>query len=93
MKKISLVIAGALILAGCSAVDDAINDAVNDTVSGDVTAETIKEKDKVFFQAKLDSIKGAADPSRMFQKEKDFLRKKINRQLLLITFLKIGLKK
>ncbi len=37
-----------------------------------------KEKDKVFFQAKLDSIKGAADPSRMFQKEKDFLRKKIN---------------
>ena len=43
MKKISLVIAGALILAGCSAVDDAIND----TLSGNVTTETIKEKDKV----------------------------------------------
>ena len=47
MKKISLVIAGALILAGCSAVDDAINDAVNDTASGDVTTETIKAKDRV----------------------------------------------
>jgi len=47
MKKISLVIAGALILAGCSAVDDAINDAVNDTASGSVTTETIKAKDKV----------------------------------------------
>ena len=47
MKKISLVIVSALILAGCSAVDDAINDAVNDTLSGDVTTETIKEKDKV----------------------------------------------
>ena len=47
LKKISLVIAGALILAGCSAVDDAINDAMNDAASGDVTAETIKAKDKV----------------------------------------------
>ena len=51
LKKISLVIAGALILTGCSAVDDAINnavsDAVNDTASGDVTIETIKVKDKV----------------------------------------------
>ena len=43
MKKISLVIIGALLLAGCSAVDDAINDIVN----GDVTTETIKVKDKV----------------------------------------------
>ncbi len=36
-----------------------------------------KEKDKVFFQAKLDTMKGANDAQRMFQKEKDFLRKKI----------------
>ena len=36
-----------------------------------------KEKDKVFFQAKLDTMKGSRDSSRMFQKEKDFLRKKI----------------
>lgn len=47
MQKLSLIIAGALLLAGCSAVDDAINNAVNDTASGDVTAETIKAKDKV----------------------------------------------
>ena len=47
MQKISLVIASALILAGCSAVDDAINDTVNDTASDGVTTETIKSKDKV----------------------------------------------
>ena len=47
IKKISLVIAGTLILAGCSAVDDAINDAVNDTLSGDVDTDTIKAKEKV----------------------------------------------
>ena len=47
IKKISLVIAGTLILAGCSTVDDAINDTVNETISGDVTEETIKAKDIV----------------------------------------------
>ena len=47
IKKISLVISGVLILAGCSTVDDAINDAVNETISGDVTEETIKAKDIV----------------------------------------------
>ncbi len=47
LKKISLVIVGALILAGCSTVDDVLNDVVNDTASGDVTTETIQSKDKV----------------------------------------------
>ena len=51
MQKISLVIITALILTGCSAIDDAINNAVsevvNDTASGDVITETIKAKDKV----------------------------------------------
>jgi hypothetical protein len=37
-----------------------------------------KEKEKVLFQAKLDSIKGAANPVQMLRKEKDFIRKKIN---------------
>ncbi len=47
IKNISLVIISALLLSGCSAIDDAINDLVNDTASGDVTTETIKDKDKV----------------------------------------------
>lgn len=37
-----------------------------------------KEKEKVLFQAKLDSIKGAANPVQILRKEKDFIRKKIN---------------
>lgn len=37
-----------------------------------------KEKEKVMFQARLDSMKGAANPDQMFRKEKDFIRKKIN---------------
>lgn len=36
-----------------------------------------KEKEKVMFQAKLDSMKGAANPVQMLRKEKDFIRKKI----------------
>ncbi len=47
MKKISLAIVSVLILAGCSAVDDAINDTVNEIVSGDITEDTIKAKDIV----------------------------------------------
>lgn len=37
-----------------------------------------KEKEKVLFQAKLDSIKGANNPLQILRKEKDFIRKKIN---------------
>lgn len=37
-----------------------------------------KEKEKVLFQAKLDSIKGASNPVQALRKEKDFIRRKIN---------------
>ncbi len=37
-----------------------------------------KEKEKMMFQAKLDSMQGAANPVFAIRKEKDFIRKKIN---------------
>lgn len=58
---------------------DAIYKAYKDALDAQYTKLKLdgKEKEKVMFQAKLDSMKGAADPVQMFRKEKDFIRKKI----------------
>lgn len=37
-----------------------------------------EEKEKVMFQAKLESLKGADNPSQLISREKDFIRKKID---------------
>ncbi len=53
MTKTSLILLCALVLSGCSAVDDAINSVINDTASGEVTAETIQLKERAIILNKV----------------------------------------